>query len=69
MIGLVDIFGEGPALSSRRRPRKARKPAFAWGPSLPYFIDKIQRTIDSWEGTGVYSLDVIDLSGFEKLNK
>ncbi len=40
-----------------------------WGPSLPYFIDKIQRTIDSWEGTGVYSLDVIDLSGFEKLNK
>ena len=29
MIGLVDIFGEGPALSSRTRPRKARKPAFA----------------------------------------
>ena len=36
-----------------------------WGPSLPHFVDKIQRAIDSWEGAGAYSLDVVDLSEFE----
>ena len=39
-----------------------------WGPSLPYFIDKIQRTIDAWEGIGNYKLDMLDLSVFGRLN-
>lgn len=40
-----------------------------WGPSLPHFIDKIQQTIDSWEGVGNYQLDVIDMSGYNTLNE
>lgn len=40
-----------------------------WGPSLPYYIDTIQRRIDSWEGEGAYRLDVIDLSAFRKLDE
>ena len=38
-----------------------------WGPSLPFYVERIRQIIDSWEGQGAYPLDVVDFSDFDRI--